>query len=219
MNLSIYVTDRCNMNCEYCFNSESHSKTHEITFVGGEPLLNEKLIKQIVSYTSNCDDSFSFSLLTNGTLLSKEFIQYSIKNKITISISIDGNKESHNALRKSNNSYEKFNLKLLMLIKHLPDTMVFYTLNPKTIKYFAKSMNHLLKQNVRYISISFNYNSKWKTNDLEILKKELSKISGMYIGSFQKNEYFYLNLFENKILLMVNERIEKGRCDMVFAKK
>lgn len=101
--IEITVTNKCNCNCQYCF-----EKTHEdvnnpeeehlqlmllsdfcknfnrtrfnrltITFWGGEPLLNLNFIKQIIDRT--CDYDFvDYHMYTNGTLLDmmQELLDY-----------------------------------------------------------------------------------------------------------------------------------------------
>ncbi|MBD3329959.1 radical SAM protein [Candidatus Peregrinibacteria bacterium] len=104
--LTLEVTERCNMRCTYCsFNTTiprykkkklsnmtketafkaidfflNHSKNNEnitITFYGGEPLLNFDLIKLCVEYVyKNTNQKCSFSLTTNGTLLDQSIIHY-----------------------------------------------------------------------------------------------------------------------------------------------
>lgn len=66
-----------------------------VGFYGGEPLLEFSLLQQIVSY---CVERFSgkkltFSVTTNGTLLTDEIIDYFAKHDIPVMISLDGPKE------------------------------------------------------------------------------------------------------------------------------
>jgi MoaA/NifB/PqqE/SkfB family radical SAM enzyme len=116
--LSIEVTTRCNLNCLHCF---VQSPRREISFLslslvqdilkegyemgyrrlhltGGEPLLWKRL-------SAALDDAFSLgyaSILinTNGTLLSKDICsRLGACNRVSISVSLDGSKESHDHIR------------------------------------------------------------------------------------------------------------------------
>ena len=76
-----------------------------ITFYGGEPLLEFDLIRHLVLfaeayYHSIGKEQLSFSITTNGTLLSDEIIHFLVEHKFSIFVSIDGDRESHNQYRR-----------------------------------------------------------------------------------------------------------------------
>src|SRR3989344_6536967 len=69
----------------------------------GEPLLNFRLIKQVVEYLehqykdqiSEMGEKFRMSIVTNGTLISKEIAQFvAARGNFDIAISLDGQEES-----------------------------------------------------------------------------------------------------------------------------
>lgn len=68
----------------------------EIIFYGGEPLLNFKTLQRTVQLykkfrnTNFCPFEISFSVVTNGTLITPEIAKFFADNKINISISLDG---------------------------------------------------------------------------------------------------------------------------------
>lgn len=117
------LTNACNLACDYCFAKDhisSGNMSHEvadfsikklkeylvqfneelvITFYGGEPLINIDIAIYIMDELS-AYKNVKFQLITNGTLVT-EFIAKKLKEyPIQIGISIDGNKELHNAHRK-----------------------------------------------------------------------------------------------------------------------
>jgi len=87
---SLYVTDRCNLDCSYCTeydNSRSHPSiddlkkwarkirelgTMRIALVGGEPLTHPDIV-ELVRYCREL--GFATSLTTNGFLLTREKVQ------------------------------------------------------------------------------------------------------------------------------------------------
>lgn len=123
----LLVAQDCNLRCSYCYADEGKyhdcgrmsvetakravdfliEKSKEekigICFFGGEPLLNFKLIKEVVSYCrereKEVNKTFGFSMTTNGTLLNDEIKEYIKENKIGVQISIDGDKETHDTNR------------------------------------------------------------------------------------------------------------------------
>lgn len=129
-NLILQVTQQCNLRCKYCaysgnYYNRTHSsqrmsfevakeaidfylkksdKTNKLTlaFYGGEPLLEFDLIKKCVDYiiAHKGDQAIDFPMTTNGTLLDLEKIGFLVKHKFTLMISLDGERESHDANRK-----------------------------------------------------------------------------------------------------------------------
>jgi len=116
--LSIEVTTNCNLHCLHCIVQSSRGKGSFLSLplvqdilkegyemgyrrlhvTGGEPLLWERLPAAL-------DDAFSLGyesvlINTNGTLLSKDICsRLSAYGKVSISISLDGPKESHAHIR------------------------------------------------------------------------------------------------------------------------
>ena len=72
-----------------------------VGFYGGEPLLEFALIKRIVAYAKKTFDGkkISFSLTTNGTLITDEMINFLSEENIHLVVSLDGPKEIHDKSR------------------------------------------------------------------------------------------------------------------------
>lgn len=126
------VTQQCNMICTYCyagggsygFSDEQANMSEDtafqavdllirlskdafrlnVTFFGGEPLMNFDLIPKVVSYAqkraAEHGKKFTFSVVTNGTLLDERICQYLTKNRILLVISLDGDKEINDRTKK-----------------------------------------------------------------------------------------------------------------------
>jgi len=127
--LILNLTENCNMRCSYCIYSGKykeqrvHSKRYMpektalkateyflnhcadeiyLGFYGGEPLLAFSLMKKIVEYSkSKTDSKIKFSLTTNATLLNEEIIRFFIKNKFSLTVSLDGPENVHDRYRKT----------------------------------------------------------------------------------------------------------------------
>lgn len=139
--LILELTERCNLRCKYCIYSEncklnrnfgtrdlpeqiairsidflfSHSKEPlNITFYGGEPLLNFTLMKKCIEYSLERAKKerrkVYFSFTTNLTLMSEEIAHYFAKiDGISVLCSLDGPEEYHNAWRVYPNGKGSFN--------------------------------------------------------------------------------------------------------------
>lgn len=141
--ISLFVSDTCNFACRYCYFSSIyilnnswknklmewevakksldfyflHSKNVKrklISFYGGEPLLNFKIIKNSVEYAKkllkNKDLDITFSLTTNFYNVTIEQMNFFIENKFNIAVSLDGPKHVHDNGRinlKGNGTFDK----------------------------------------------------------------------------------------------------------------
>lgn len=87
----------------YLFEHSEDKKNISVTFFGGEPLLDFSMIKEVVYYAKELEKNFnkkiSFSITTNGTLITDEIEQFLKDHKFSVRISIDGEKEVHDANR------------------------------------------------------------------------------------------------------------------------
>lgn len=77
--------------------NRSHDQNIFIGFYGGEPLLNFPFIDQMVAYAKKSKllhNHFSFSMTTNGILLSKH-MDFLAKNRFSLLVSLDGSEENN----------------------------------------------------------------------------------------------------------------------------
>lgn len=150
--VTILVVQACNFKCTYCFGDsgeyldkgimdlETGKKTIDflvenskeekelfITFFGGEPLLNYKLIQQLVQYAhtreQKTNKQFNFGITTNGSLINKDVKNFFVDNKFGVQISIDGNKQSNDYnrfLANGKSAHNKIVNKSLYLIEDAP---------------------------------------------------------------------------------------------------
>ena len=127
--LCLHVAHTCNLACEYCFAKQGtyhgkdammtlevgkkaidflieHSgarKNLEVDFFGGEPLVNWRVVKEVVKYARSIEKehnkNFRFTLTTNGVLINDEVIDFSNKEMHNVVLSLDGRKETNDRFR------------------------------------------------------------------------------------------------------------------------
>ncbi len=76
-------------------------KKFNFGFYGGEPLLNLKLIRQIIEYTKETFKEWElfYNLTSNLTALTDSALDFLIEHNISLSISLDGDQANHDAKR------------------------------------------------------------------------------------------------------------------------
>lgn len=125
--LILNVTEKCNLRCKYCVYSGKYKgwRTHSeremsseiakkavdkfldrsadkffVSFYGGEPLLNFRLIESIICYiTERTTKEIDWSMTTNGTLLTNQRCDYLAEKAFLLNISLDGPKHIHDRYR------------------------------------------------------------------------------------------------------------------------
>ncbi len=127
--LCLHIAHDCNLACKYCFAEEGeyHGRRAmmsyevgkkaldflvansgnrvnlEVDFFGGEPLMNWKVVKDLVAYGRSLEEpnhkKFRFTLTTNGVLLNDEVQDFLNKEMSNVVLSIDGRKEVHDHMR------------------------------------------------------------------------------------------------------------------------
>lgn len=99
----------------FVFNNRPESKKQKllIGFYGGEPLFNGKFILQIVDFVDQLKKEkyieVEYNITTNALLLHK-YMDFFVKNRFRILISLDGNRKNHSyrSVRKDgNNSFDR----------------------------------------------------------------------------------------------------------------
>lgn len=127
--LILQVTQNCNLRCKYCVYSGSYSnRVHNnkrmdlqtalravdffvehstmtnfanISFYGGEPLLEMNLIEKTVEYCEQVlkGKEIRYNITSNATLLNKEFVAFLQKYNFALNISLDGPRNIQNHSR------------------------------------------------------------------------------------------------------------------------
>lgn len=130
--LTLQVTQMCNLKCDYCphaqdgnhymrthanvkmsremafkaidylANNSKERKSIDISFFGGEPLIEFDLIRYIVLYAEEklSDKMLTFNISTNAVFLTDEKIDFFTEHKFCICVSMDGPENIHNRNRR-----------------------------------------------------------------------------------------------------------------------
>jgi uncharacterized protein len=107
---------------DFMLKESGTNQVANLTFFGGETLLNFKVLKKTLAYArekgAGLGKEVRFSLTTNATLLRPEIIEWLVANKVGVTVSIDGPKESQDKFRVFSNGMGSYEL-VLPKIKEL----------------------------------------------------------------------------------------------------
>jgi uncharacterized protein len=142
--LVLNVTSKCNLSCGYCyeygedritepstkprfmnetvakqsvdflFTEAGDSPTVNLTFFGGETLLNFRMLQTALAYARDRAASLgkvvNASLTTNATLLRDEVIDWIVANDVGVTVSIDGAREQQDKFRTFSNGVGSYDI-------------------------------------------------------------------------------------------------------------
>ena len=222
---SIYfmTTNRCNLRCDYCYESlregdttleigkkaidwlRSQGRTgrwKHVTFFGGEPLLEPKLIKGMVEYGLQGPNPIDkFSILSNGTIWNEEVretLQYMKDNcsQATLQVSLDGGKESHDKHRKFPDGRGSFDRIIGNIYKYqqiIPSIIFRQTVCPENVPNLSKDFKMMLDMSGPQGNVSLTpiVEGGWDKDSVAIYVEELKKIMDIY-RTTKKTTFFNL---------------------------
>src|SRR6478609_7155716 len=136
--LSLAVAQKCNLGCTYCYADQGGfggpdqnmsagtaraavdllldgaqaGERFSLAFMGGEPLANRSVVRETTAYAAaragEKGAKMSFSITTNGTLVTQEDGELFERNRFAVTISLDGLQEEHDRQRPFKNGKGSF---------------------------------------------------------------------------------------------------------------
>jgi uncharacterized protein len=244
--LILHVTEACNLRCDYCYYGESHGRRKRnhsgtmsletaktavdfliahsknlkevgIVFFGGEPLLNFKLITEIVPYATECgrrvDKKVTFSLTTNATLLNDDIVAYLANHHIGVTVSMDGHEDIHDRHRRfpdGSPSYEIIYPKILHLIRALHKPVPARVTLVKTAGDLSVTLRHLLEMGFAEVGFSpvttGNRKFQFSKSAMDELLSQFRLLSCEFLSYACRDEYLgFSNLTDLLVSLHGNE--------------
>jgi uncharacterized protein len=212
--------------CDYLLDRyENEVDALIIVFFGGEPLLNFPILKKTYEYFSgnkkNIDKPVTFTVSSNGTLLTDEMMTYLIENDIGIMFSIDGIKEVHDHYRpfpSGKGSYE-------MAVKNGKEFLLYR--NPRLVQVEATySRGHykltdrltdLQKHGFSNIKLEAaqlkpDHDLSFRDEDLPLLEKEILNAVVKYRDDLLNGANYHVEPFTVIMKFIRNNTIRRNRC-------
>ncbi len=241
MNLTLHLTERCNMNCTYCVNDRNSEPMSEevmyracdlafsagnsagICFFGGEPLLHKELIYKAISYctkkSAETGMKIRYKMTTNGTLLDEEFLDIAAKAGIEIGLSFDGTAQDicrHYA--DGRGTFADVERIAKQLLRKMPLSYAMLTLAPQAVHKFHESVVYLHKLGFKRVTATIAYGNRvsWTEKELEILESEYRKNADYYSDIFARGERFFFSPFDSKIRECITGFNPAERCHLGF---
>ena len=218
------LTSACNFKCKYCFVKTRMKKPdntymtkeiaekgllllkrnlnneHEtrIIFYGGEPLLNFEVMKYVVERVKELDMNISYTVMTNGSIVNSEIMDFLKENKFSVGVSIDGLEDTNDEMRIDENEKGTFNL--------INSTIATFIENGVNINFSCTISKHNMNKLDEIIAIadkykikSLGYNLPSENENIVLTEDEKQEI----VRNLMKAEdiIFDKRIYEDRIIL------------------
>lgn len=250
--ISLEIANDCNLACKYCYGdcgayggirqimslekaiegidflikNSGEIKKLKVCFFGGEPLMNFKVMKEVVKYCREKEKEigkeFLFSMTTNATLLNDEINQFIIENKVSVMVSLDGSKNINDEYRVFPNGSGSFDLiesKVKELLKHKNLVARATVCSPNLkLSEIGESIKSIGFKNIHLSLVNTRENSDLYVNkeDIKTLNKELEVIAKNLV-EYEKinknsNVKYPIAIFDDILASLFHNRIRVHSC-------
>ncbi len=241
MNLTLHLTENCNMNCAYCTREKqpvrmseevvdaacalafSKGKTAGLCFFGGEPLLEQPLIFRAIRKCSALSRKtgipMQYKMTTNGTLLNDTILGMARSVKMGIGLSFEGlAQDVCRCFPDGSGSFEKVEANAKKLLEFMPDSYAMMTIAPQALPQYAESVRYLYDLGFRKITATIAYGNRvsWDDAALEQLGVQLREIAAFYEEKYFAGKPFYFSALEAKIRDNIRGFNPSERCHLGF---
>ena len=239
MNLTLHLTENCNMDCSYCIREKCPRDMSEevlykacdlafsrgghagLCFFGGEPLLRKDLIYKALDYckvkSAETGKQIEYKMTTNGTLLDEEFLERAVEAKIGIGLSFDGLAQDVCRIFADGSPTSKVvEEKAKLLLKYVPSAMALATIAPDAVPDYSDSVKYLHGLGFKKVSFVIAYGRKvsWEDEDMPVLREQLEKTAEFLKELFMKGENFYMTPIGTKINDCIRGKNSAERCHL-----
>lgn len=230
--VNVWSTSRCNFRCTYCYEKSKYGEedlSYEtadqiiqfikanlkkgqlltVNFHGGEPTLNYDVIEYMVKrIESEIPNDKQFDMTTNCSLLTDEMIDFLCTHfPRGLSLSIDGNKETHELNRKciqGDVGYDKIFSYAIKILEKISFVRIRMTYTRKTVKHLFENVRYLIEHGFKLIvPVPDMFSKDWTNQDFIDVENEFKKIKQYLV----KNNINDINFNE-----LTNEFKPKGVC-------
>ena len=185
-----------------------------VNFFGGEPLVNWKVVKEshkfALEYAKSQNKNIDFRIVTNGTLLNKDIIDYIGKNDFGVVVSIDGGKKIQNQQRPLKNgvdSFDSIDKNLKYLLNNVDDVAARGTY--VNFDYpLSKIYQELFDLGFYYVDVAPDL-LNLKGNDLLKLLEQIENLSPYIIEDINKYGILRYGLFRNRLASLFGKKFKK----------
>lgn len=228
----LMISHACNLNCTYCYEAYKSNKFMsldlakelilkeclevqkssifhelEIDFMGGEPMTNFELIKDLVEWTEKnpLPVPWIFFVTSNGTLFDEKkkawFKKY--RHLIVVGVSYDGTSE----MQRINRDTKHESVDMEFFHKTWPLQPFHMTISQETLPNLADGILEIQRKGYA-LEASLAQGVNWNNDDAEIYYQQLAKLSTAYL---EDPSLCPINLLSLAVNVQASKRVSEQR--------
>lgn len=196
-------------------NTRDKDYWQQITFYGGEPLLNKNMLYKAIPYVrEHFEKDTNLVINTNATLISKDDISLFKDNQVEVQVSLDGDRDKHDLHRKTQQGFPTYDI-VMNNIKKLLDSGVkvlpMITATDDNVDNFSERLYKIVTE----LGIDDYAVNVLITNSFGISDEYTEKLATEMLKAYQQfgniaSDYAFVELYER--LLGIDKTISKGAC-------
>lgn len=186
-----------------------------ICFFGGEPLLQFNLIKQIVKYVDLINEDnyrVAYSVITNGTLLTDEIVNFFVKYAFKVTISLDGTKEAHDRMRKFKDGTGSYDI-IVHNMRKYREQIVFtcrLTVNDSNT-HIVEAIQQIKELGIKRIVIGMDENIS--DESFNCFLKNYKELLEIYYEDIKKGDFYCIDNITTNLIRLVMRRRVSSHCN------
>lgn len=235
MHLTLSLTHDCNLRCTYCYGGEKGSRRMspevmeraldlafghidpviQVTPFGGEPLLEPDLVDALATSARRRADetgkTLRFGITTNGTLLKGRRLDILEKHGFEVTVSLDGDRASHDSARvfpDGSGSFDAVLEGLRRARERLGQVRTMTVVHPGNVERMASSFDLVASLGVNHIVFTIEYESGWDEDAMAGLASSLDALADRVAVQFRAGNDVAVQPFHGKIIT----RLKEGYC-------
>lgn len=232
----LMVTHACNLNCSYCYETHKNSAymtidlakeiiTKEaemvassekfdelqVDFMGGEPMMNFVLIKEIVEWLKQGGISVPWICFasTNATLITPEVKEWLKLNKryLVLGASYDGTGK----MQERNRGTNHFEIDLDFFHSLWPEQTFQMTISKETLPYLAEGVLYVQRKGYE-LNASLAQGVDWNIDDAKLYREQLLILKNAYLNDTKLKPLNRLTRYVDVFNLAPTERRQIHGC-------
>ncbi len=231
LDVALVLTHACNLACTYCYTGEKKrvrmpaevarrglavalstaaaaGARLQLTFFGGEPLLEHELLLSIAGEARERSESEGVPLLlqvtTNGTLLTAALVEQLAALRVHVAISLDGGPAQHDALRPMAGGGASWaaahrGLALLLAQRERSPFDVIAVVDPRTVEALGEGVRTLLDEGVDALTLNLNFGAPWSDTALAQLESQLELVAALQLAWLRRGRWVRIQPLESAL--------------------
>ena len=251
MKYTFCITGSCNLRCTYCYIAKNQSDMTpqvakkaidfmyattpvddeiKLGFFGGEPLLRFTLIQEIMALIEDHPrfrkERTQISIVTNGTILTDDMIDFINRHGMVYCLSCDGPPEIHNLMRRfrdgrgSGEIVERNLLRAKDSIRYILVNAVYY---PQSLPRLPEIVRYFSSLGLRKIFLNPDFSAPWSADDIALLPEIYAGLGDLYVDAMIRGDPHVIGMIDSKIAVILHngyapdERCRMGTHEFAFA--